>query len=387
VQFLDELPYGKPVLHDFGEDGEADVDVSGFFGFVVCDITPPTDLYVPLLGGKTTTGKFCFSLEKMERATVPTPELHKALELGYKIDRVYKVYHFKKSRELFKSYIRTFSRAKIESDFNGTNEERDELIHTYASKFGIHLRPELMTKNAGRKANSKLMLNSLWGKFGQRQMKTTTYISEPSAWYKLLKRSHNGEVTISTREHLGDCLFVEYTELSESKTNLNKTNVAMCGMLTSQARLRLYEVIGDTRLKDRLIYCDTDSCIYEHDKSKWNPKEGGLLGQWEPEFNEPMKRVVCLGPKAYAYEKASGKLEVKSKGIQLTAENLDTVNFDSYKALVDGGDVLEPMAMLFNKTKLGMYTSHKEKKVSFNESEFKRRIIQGTYQTLPYGYI
>ena len=34
-----------------------------------------------------------------------------------------------------------------------------------------------------------------------------------------------------------------------------------------------------------------------------------------------------------------------------------------------------------------MYTSHKEKKVSFNESEFKRRIIQGTYQTLPYGYI
>ena len=63
-----------------------------FFGYVVCNITPPKDLYVPLLGGQTEMSKFCFSLERMPKATVPTPELHKAVELGYKIDCVYKVY-------------------------------------------------------------------------------------------------------------------------------------------------------------------------------------------------------------------------------------------------------------------------------------------------------
>ena len=73
---------------------------------------------------------------------------------------------------------------------------------------------------------------------------------------------------MKTRKYMGDCLFVEYEELKEENENLNKTYVAMCGVLTSQARLRLYEVIGDTRLNDRLIYCDTDSYIYEYDKIK-----------------------------------------------------------------------------------------------------------------------
>lgn len=386
VQFFDNLPYGKPTVHDFKEEGKQDVDVTKYFGYVVCDITPPSNLRVPLLGGKSETGKFCFGLERMPKATVPTPELHKALTLGYKIDRVYKVFHFKKSKELFKSYIRTFSRAKIESSFSGSDEERAELVATYKNKFGIELREEKMTPNAGRKANAKLMLNSLWGKFGQRQMKTSTYVNDPSNWYKLLRRSDKGEVTIHNREHVGDCLFVEYTENKEENTNLNKTNVALCGVLTSNARLRLYEVIGDQRLNDRLIYCDTDSCIYEYDKTKWNPKEGGLLGDWEPEFEEPMKRVVCTGPKAYAYQKHSGKYDVKSKGVQLTHENLHNIDFTGYKSLVDGGKALESSAMLFKKTKQGMLTEHKPKQLTLDKSEFKRHIIPGTYDTLPFGY-
>lgn len=385
VQFFDELPYGKPTVLDYGEQGKENVDVKQFFGYVVCDITPPKDLYVPLLGGKSESGKFCFGLEKMPKATVPTPELHKAVDLGYKIDRVYKVYHFKKTRELFKSYIRTFSRAKIESGFKGSDTERDELIHTYSKKFGIELRKENMRPNAGRKANAKLMLNSLWGKWGQRQMKTSTYIKEPCQWYKLLKRSHNGEILLKSREHMGDCLFVEYEELKAEKKNLNKTNVAMCGVLTSQARLRLYEVIGDKRLNDRLIYCDTDSCIYEYDKSKYNPKEGELLGEWESEFEEPMKKVVCVGPKTYSYVKASGKGDVKSKGVQLSHENLKHVNFDTYKSLVDGGEALKSNAMLFKKTKSGMKTEHNEKLLNLEVSKFKRKLIGG-YKSVPFGY-
>ena len=59
----------------------------------------------------------------------------------------------------------------------------------------------MMKPNAGRKANAKLMLNSLWGKLGQTSKPTSEYIKEPSKWYKLLKRAHNGEITLHSREH------------------------------------------------------------------------------------------------------------------------------------------------------------------------------------------
>ena len=88
VQFLDYLPYGKPKVY------EVDSYYKGqYFGFVKCDITPPKDLLTPLLGHKQ-DGKFVFGLNKMIEAVIPTPELDKAIELGYKIDKVYKVYHF-----------------------------------------------------------------------------------------------------------------------------------------------------------------------------------------------------------------------------------------------------------------------------------------------------
>ena len=386
VQFFDELPYGIPTVHDFGEDGRDDVDVRQYFGYVVCDVQPPSDLKIPLLGGTSESGKFCFGLDRMCKATIPTPELHKSLELGYKIERVYKVFHFKKSRDLFKSYIRTFSRAKIESGFKGSDSERDELIQTYKEKFGIELRAEHMKPNPGRKLNSKLMLNSLWGKFGQRQMKTSKYLLEPTHWYKLLGRSLKGEVAIHSRVHMGDCLYVEYMELEESNTNLKATNVALCGMVTSNARLRLYEVIGDKRLQDRVLYCDTDSAIYEYRKDEYNPKEGELLGEWEPEFDEPMKKFVAVGPKTYAYQKKSGHFEVKSKGVQLTHENLKCVNFDTYKKLVDDGTNIQSSAMLFKKTKEGLSTVHTPKILQLEKSSFKRQLVEGSYDTLPFGY-
>ena len=41
--------------------------------------------------------------------------------------------------------------------------------------------------NPGMRAISKLCLNSLWGKFGQRNnMKKTEYVTEPSEFYKIL---------------------------------------------------------------------------------------------------------------------------------------------------------------------------------------------------------
>lgn len=382
VQYLDHLPYGKPKKFTFNENDK--VDISKYFGFVECDVTPPKDLLIPLLGGKQ-NGKFCFGLNKMEKAVIPTPELNKAIELGYKVDRVYQIFHFKKTNKLFKSYIQTFMRLKEENGgFTGTWEEKLEYCKMWKDKMNIEIKPENLTSNAGRKANAKLLLNSLWGKFGQRPMASDEYIQEPSKWYKLLDREERGEVSIESREDLGDCLFITYKELKDNKTSLKKTNVGLCAMITSNARLRLYEVIG--KMKDRLIYCDTDSCIYEYNKNLWNPKEGDLLGEWEAEFKEPMTEICCPAPKTYAYKKLSGKQDTKSKGIQFTEENSREVHLEAYKKLIDTQEKLQAKALVFKKTAKGMVTETNDKDLSFKTEEFKRVVNMEDYSTVPFGF-
>ena len=387
-QFLDYLPYGKPKHFIFNDDDV--VDINDYFGMCRCDITPPTDLLIPLLGGKQKcedgTTKFQFGLENMVDVVYPTMELQKAIKLGYKITKIYEIFHFKKTKQLFKSYIKNFMRGKIEgAGHKGSQEEKIKYCKEYSDKFDIDIKPENLISNKGKKAVSKLLLNSLWGKFGQRQMKSSEYITDTAKWNKLLKRSEIDEVIIHSRQDLGDSLFIEYEEKEELKTSLKKTNVALCAMITSNARLRLYEELE--KLGDRVVYCDTDSIIYEYDKSKYNTTTGKMLGDWEAEGEEDHKMIEFVGiaPKAYSYRLETDEEEIKSKGVSMTIENQKKITFDSYKRLIDNQQSIKTNMMDFNKSSKGITTIHSVKDISFNPNNFKRNIIN-KYETLPYGY-
>ena len=394
-QFLDYLPYGKP--QHFTEIN--DTDISKYFGFVRCDITPPKDLHIPLLGGKQVVNgetKFCFGLNEMKDVVYSTEELKKAVSIGYVIDKVYEVFHFKKSKGLFKSYIRSFMKGKIcGGGYEGTYQEKAKYCKEYKNKFGIEIKPEELIKNSGIKAVSKLCLNSLWGKFAMRQMKTTKYYNNSSEWFKLLKRSEIGEVIIHSKKDLGESLFIEFEETKEEKTSLSSTNIALASMVTSQARLRLYEEME--KLKERVIYCDTDSIIYEYDESKYNTKTGKMLGDWEAEGKEDhiMTEFIGIAPKAYSYKLMDGKKDLKSKGVSMTEENKEIITFESYKDLVDktltntdkeNKPKIKSNMLDFNKSINGIQTIHTYKDISFNNEGFKRN-IQNDYSTRPFGFV
>jgi hypothetical protein len=52
-----------------------------------------------------------------------TSELQKALELGYRLDQIYEVWHFpESSHDLFASYINTF--LKIKQEASGFPDDR-----------------------------------------------------------------------------------------------------------------------------------------------------------------------------------------------------------------------------------------------------------------------
>ena len=388
-QFLDYLPYGQPKHYKFNEDDK--VDINNYFGMIRCDIECPKNLHIPLLGGKQITPdgteKFQFGLNDMKDVVYSSEELKKALKLGYKITRVYEIYHFKKSKELFKSYIRTFMKGKVcGGGYNGTYKEKVKYCEEYKIKYGINIKPDELVKNSGLKAVSKLCLNSLWGKFGQRQMAEDKYMNADE-WFKLKKRYDNEEVDILERQDLGDAIYVKFQEKKDLKTSLRRTNVAICAMLTANARLRLYEELE--KLGKRVCYCDTDSIIYEYDESKYNVKMGKLLGDWEAEGEEDHKITEFCGiaPKAYSYKLQGEKsYEIKSKGIRMTEENKRLVTFDSYKKLIDDQKIIKVDKMDFKKTKKGIQTIHSKKDIAFDPQQFKRQIIN-KYETLPYGIV
>ena len=112
------------------------------------------------------TGKWC------------TPELKKAVELGYEIQYIYEVWHLPQVQEgLFQDYVNTWLKMKQEAsewpDWVGDDEtKRPEYIHDYYQNEGILLYYDKIEHNPGLRALAKMMLNSMWGKFGQRQNKT-----------------------------------------------------------------------------------------------------------------------------------------------------------------------------------------------------------------------
>ena len=109
--------------------------------------------------------------------------------MGYQVEKIYEVWHFEEtSRDLFKSYVGKFLKIKAESSGDMTNEEAKRAYREKYKDMGIDLELDKIEKNPGLKAVAKLCLNSLWGKFGQRQNKTqvTVIYSVKDLWDLLL---------------------------------------------------------------------------------------------------------------------------------------------------------------------------------------------------------
>ena len=197
-------------------DQPGTTDISKFYGLVKCKIFPPYELYhsvLPYRYGSKLLFPLCrtfvqngITQELLQRSetfphspeersltgTWTTLELQKAIEKGYIITYVYKVWHFKEqSNELFHPYIKTFM--KIKQEASGwpaecdTNEKKRNYLNAYKEHEGIELDPSQIEKHPGLRSLTKLMLNSYWGKFGQRPNQTqVTTCTKPSEFFQII---------------------------------------------------------------------------------------------------------------------------------------------------------------------------------------------------------
>ena len=158
-------------------------------GFLHVRVLPPRHLRRPLLPYRTTSGELHFTLcalcsERQQQkrcrhaphqrawiAGYSSAELNKALSLGYRVEDVYEVWHWKEwaSHEtgngLFGGFVNAHLKMKVEASgwpaHARTREEREAFLREYAEEEGIVLDGGNMEVNPACKSSAKGTLNSL----------------------------------------------------------------------------------------------------------------------------------------------------------------------------------------------------------------------------------
>ncbi|XP_055352832.1 uncharacterized protein LOC129598801 [Paramacrobiotus metropolitanus] len=399
-------------------------DAKDYFGLVYCKVAAPDQCLYPVLPA-TINGKLMFVLCKkcaMEKALSrcahtdddrcfegvwATPELHHAIDVGYRVVEMYEVWHWTQSdTKLFAAYMDKFLKVKMEASgwpaWCDTDEKKAKFIQTVKEREGISLDPDAMVFDAGKKSTTKIVVNSLWGKTGQScDMNSTEFVYDPKRYSDLCRSK-----AIEIHDVYGvspTCLMVTHSKVDDYNEGSNGTNVVIAAFTTSHARLILLSLME--KLGERLLYYDTDSVIFIHRPGDWLPDTGSILGDWDNQLeageNHIVKFVSC-GPKVYSYETDTGRIELKVKGMMqngFTEDILDwdsvtkeltrtgkALDFNQLKRLLDGVDghvqVVYPEYIKRNGKTQEINTVQLAKKLKL---VYDKRIMLDDFTTLPFG--
>lgn len=407
VQFYDPMPVGDPQWVYFGSaDPQPSLDeVRSVFGFVCCDIRCTRYLHHPIIVDVDhNTHRLLATLEPKTNIVVCTPELQLALDNGYVIDKVHWWCAFDQSTDLFKSYIRTFLKRKVEatgmkSVYNDAEIWR-EFTEYHERELGVTIERENMVSNPAQRSGMKLLLNSLWGKFGQRTRNSKWKMfrkgnKDEEAVYALENSWINGDLDIHFRKYSasGDRIAMLFSYVDESPfvKRAPHSNIAVAAMVTSHARCRLWKMLN--KIGNRVLYHDTDSIIYTtagYGREDEDIPTGKYLGEWEDELGGGhITKFVSTGPKCYSYVTNTGKGACKVKGITLHSQNAQAIHYESMKRLVTKSiDEIHADAVMFKHDRdVGVMVTESVQKVfrvTYGKGELSTQ--ENNYSTYPFGW-
>ena len=254
---MKEFEYPLPIKNNYEFSDKLYNDKLGIY---YAKITAP-DINIPLLPYRFNK-KLLFPIGNFE-GVYTSNELLKAQKLGYKISEL-SGFVFKETDFIFKDYVDYYY--AIKKDSAGSKKEI-----------------------------AKLMLNSLYGKFGQRRIYTDMQlININSIKNNVLYSSVVGS------------LILEQIKKYNKYSNFLHSEIA--AMITANARLHLYSFIEKCG-SDSVYYYDTDSLI-----TNKTLKTSLELGDMKQE-NE-IKEFIGLGAKLYAYTNSKGEIVMHSKGFR-----------------------------------------------------------------------
>lgn len=209
---------------------------------------------------------------------------------------------FYKGKHIFDKYIDFFNRLK-----EGYSEKGD--------KFG--------------RSVSKYMMNTLYGKFGQR---CEEVVHEEDAPLETVESYGGIDLVTNTRYWVvvyGGRLVV--TEKGEK--NGYNTFVAIAAHVTENARLFLWDSVQRAG-KENSFYCDTDS-LFTNGQGLENMESllhDSKIGGWKTE--DSSKHVVIRGPKDYQFGEETHRKGIRKNAVQVGDNKFEQDMFPTFRACI-----------------------------------------------------
>lgn len=315
--------------------------IKNSLGITKAIVTTPKKMYLPLL-------PYRLEINKVTKLVFPLGKfigywdnvlLNKALELGYKVKPLETMVF--DGEYIFEDYVKNFHNLKQKTK-----------------------------KNTPSHILAKLMLNSLYGKFGQNQ--------DSECIKKIVDPRDFKKYDITDVFDIDHNLFRVKTE---SKGNFFLPQISI--HVTALALLHLYNVMEKIIQEEKqLAYCDTDS-IFTNANLKINNKLGGMKKEYS------FKKGYFLLPKTYCIVKNNDEIKVKAKGFiskfqkQIKEKDFKNALFkDDYS-----GFSIESNEVKFNSIKMS-FVRHKtfvstDKIKKSIKSRYDKRIKLKNFDTIP----
>lgn len=305
-----DMPVGLPVAFE----GDIRLVEPDAFGFFYCNITTPNDLNHPILqrrikGRGTVAGLGSWT------GWISSMEMDNAVKYGYTFE-IIKGYQFEKAN-IFKEYINKMYELRLQFE-----------------------------KGHPMNLIAKLLMNSLYGKFGMKVERTTVDIFNlNNDTDKLALRELLDTVGDSIQDFIelenNKYLFVRNTLSNVFNNELyhgSDVNIAIASTITAGARVFMSAFKNNGLYT--LYYSDTDSIIIDR---LLNPKlVGSALGQLKLEHI--IERAVFLAPKVYGLVDVDGTETIKIKGV--TSDVTSNININDLEKLL-----IKDSSKVFNQNK------------------------------------
>ena len=326
------MPIGKPIVFK-GDIRRMEPKAYGFF---YCTIASPKYLEHPILQRriKTTFGIRTIAGLGSWQGWIYSKEMDNAIKYGYSF-KIHHGYQFEEGN-IFKEYV-----------------------------LAMYLLRSEFAKDHPMNQIAKLLMNSLYGKFGMKLQTTKVDImpiltkEDKVAFRKYLDKYgdslqdyvnlHDNIVVIRNTE--ARLFYNEQLDLYHGQD----VNIAIASAVTASARIYMSQFKNSDLYN--LYYSDTDSIVIDRPLSM--ELVGNKLGQLKLEY--VIKRGIFLAPKVYGLVTSDNKEVIKVKGLR--PEVLYEFNMDNLEELL-----------------------HENKTIEFNQEKWYKDIINGNISIKDVAY-
>ena len=285
-------------------------------------VTHPTLHRVGAYSTDEKSKKLLFELDPKKGEVYAWPEIQEAIRCGeIEVTHVHEAFLFDKGTDVFDQYVDFFFAVKDQAEID---------------------------KNEGLRSLAKLLLNSLWGKLGQRSHAAKEWVVLTERRDYLMHKFETGEWDMLSCVLKDDFRAYFSYRIPEDKNNLKTTAPHIAAFVSMWGRVVLHRKLLSVH-GARALYCDTDSAIvYLRGGKDEMFFTGNRLGDLTDEVKKIAPRnytdayisqAVLVAPKTYALEIKSPAVaepyhKVVCKGFEPSYANSKQIHFDSFKELV-----------------------------------------------------